>query len=254
MPELRLGSQKLVRLATEVNATSLNYYQELRDQFRTQPLMGARQIPPNRRSVTGLLPSRKNGGMVPFESALERDFAMLLEFDPEVVAYEAQPVKLEYAGPDGRARVGYPDFLVKYEAQSGVWMELCDIKYRAELFEKWPQLKPRFKAARRIAALSGQRYRIRTEVEIRVPRLENAKFLLPYMRCEPDPNHARVLTHALSSIRVSSPRELLKACSDDEMQQAIVIPTLWCLVGRRLIETDLDAPLSMQSSIRAIDP
>lgn len=58
--------------------------------------MSLRQVSPNRRSVTGLLPSRKNARMLPFESTLERDLATLPEFDDSVLAFEAQPVDVTY--------------------------------------------------------------------------------------------------------------------------------------------------------------
>ena len=126
---------------------------------------------------------------------------------------------------------------------------LCDVKYRAELFEKWPMLKLRLKAAKRFANANGYSYSIKTEVEIRSPLLTNATFLLPYLRCEPDPEHEKILTSALSVLAGTTPRELLDRCNADQWQSALMIPTLWCLVGRRAIGTDLASPLSMQSPI-----
>ncbi len=64
---------KLARLVPKEDATGSWVYTSQYDPLREkEALVSVRQIPPNRRSVTGLLPSRKNGGMVPFESALER--------------------------------------------------------------------------------------------------------------------------------------------------------------------------------------
>jgi hypothetical protein len=221
--------------------------QELRDQFETESIVVAREIPLSRRSVTGLLPSRKNAGMVPFESALERDFATLLEFDPNVVSYQAQPVKLEYTGPDGRRRIGYPDFLVAYSVGDKRRYELCDVKYREELFSKWVALKPRLRAARRYAFALGHSYRIKTEIEIRSPLLENAKFLLPYMRSEPDPTYEQALRRALHGRPGLTAQGLLEICSSDAAVRALMIPTMWCLVGRREIIVDLNLPISMRS-------
>lgn len=45
----------------------------------------ARSHPPkSHRSVTGLFPSRTNGGTVAYESTLERDFFFLCELDPSL--------------------------------------------------------------------------------------------------------------------------------------------------------------------------
>ena len=150
--------------------------------------MSVRQIPPNRRSLTGLLPSRKNARLVPFESALERDLATILEFDEAVLTFEAQPVEVHYE-VDGRRRRGVPDFFVTYASHIGRAPLLCYVKYREELFQKWPTLKPRLKAAKLHAASAGWDYKILTEREIRTDYLRNARFLLPYQRGAPDPRH-----------------------------------------------------------------
>jgi hypothetical protein len=65
--------------------------------------------------------------MVPFESVLERDFATLLEFMPDVASYEAQPLRLDYACATGRRVHGYPDFLVTFVPGYGAPL-LVDVK------------------------------------------------------------------------------------------------------------------------------
>ena len=64
--------------------------------------MVARIIPKNYRNVTGRLASPKNRRLVGFESMLEKDFYLLLEFDINVETFEEQPVTLRYRGPDGQ--------------------------------------------------------------------------------------------------------------------------------------------------------
>lgn len=65
-------------------------------------MASVRRVPLNWLSVTGWLPSRKNGRLVALESTLERDFYTLLEFDTEVVSYDEQPVQLKYRNSKGR--------------------------------------------------------------------------------------------------------------------------------------------------------
>src|SRR5437868_5438583 len=98
--------------------------------------MPSRKIPPSRRSLTGLVASQKSPrlSLVPspparpsqlgagqpqpqtrmkgFESSLERDFFILLDFDLNVDRYEEQPVRIEYRDGDGRLRTYTPDVLV----------------------------------------------------------------------------------------------------------------------------------------------
>jgi hypothetical protein len=79
--------------------------------------------------------------MVEFESALECDLAIVLEFDDDVLAYDEQPVRLEYLDRDDRPRTGVPDFLLRYRSDRKPL--LGDVKCRCDLFLLWPQIKPR---------------------------------------------------------------------------------------------------------------
>ncbi len=238
--------QKLARLCTRGFATSLEEYNIPDYHLWGEELVSARTIPPSRRSITGLFPSRKNDGLVPFESALERDLILVLEFSTSVASYEAQPVKLAYSTPVGRSVNGYPDLLVRYHASPPM---LCDVKYRQELREKWPRLRPRFKAAARYARDQGWTYRIQTEREIRTSYLENARFLLPYANRAPDPAHEEVIMSTLERLGQTTVQELLEACCEYEWNRAQLIPTLWCLIGRRNIVTSLDRPIGVDSQI-----
>ncbi len=186
--------------------------------------------------------------MIPFESALERDFATVLEFSADVESYETQPVRVDYRASSGRRTSGYPDFLVKFRPGGGPPL-LCDIKYRSELFARWKALKPRLKAARLFARDQGWDYCLKTEVEIRGTFLENARFLLPFARCAADPVHTEILIKMLAQLETTTVQGLLVACCQDEWNRAVLIPTLWCLVGQRGIGIDFDQPVGLNSVI-----
>lgn len=239
---------KLMRLEYKEGEPGWRNKVSPRDQFAQEELVSVRTIPPNRRSVTGLLPSRKNGPTVPFESALERDLATILEFDDAVLTFEAQPVEVVYSRGTRRC-TGVPDFLATYRTHLGRRPLLCDVKYRKELFERWTELKPRLVAARRYARERGWDYRILTEIEIRTQYLANARFLLPYQGLCPDPIHEQQLLEMLATMRATTVQRLLEACCKDLINRAQLIPTLWCLVGRLHIGTDLERPLTMSSDI-----
>lgn len=77
--------------------------------------MPVRKIKKNYRSVTGYFASVKNGRNIAYESLLERDFFLLLEFDRLVSSYEEQPLRLSYRY--GNKDLPYtPDALVQYKA------------------------------------------------------------------------------------------------------------------------------------------
>jgi hypothetical protein len=65
------------------------------------------------RNWPGLWWSATTGGHVGYESWLERDHAMLLDFDPQVTAFASQPFWLLFSGEDGAARSHAPDFFAR---------------------------------------------------------------------------------------------------------------------------------------------
>lgn len=210
--------------------------------------MSARRIPPNRRSITGLFPSLKNGCSVRFESSLERDNFLQLEFDDDVVAYEAQAIKLEFTRKNGRRYPGYPDVTVIRRAGSGP-SEVQDVKFRAEIFEKWAHLKPRLRAACEFARREGKIYRLRSEVEIRTPALPQLRFLYGYLRqVTPSPSVASALLGFLAEHSATTPTDMLRACLPEKAHSE-AIPTLWCLIAKRQICANLDSPLTMSTRI-----
>jgi len=74
-----------------------------------------RKIPKNYLGVTGGFSSRKNGRMLGFESLLEKDFFILLEYDDEVLSFEEQPVRIPLGG---KAKSYVPDVVVHYRQKS----------------------------------------------------------------------------------------------------------------------------------------
>lgn len=102
--------------------------------------MSARKIPIGTRSVTG---KHAMGGAA-YESSLERDLITLFQFDRKVEKVITQPVTISYVDDGGKARRYTPDVLVWYWKDSasteGVKDLLCEVKYRDELAEKFPEL------------------------------------------------------------------------------------------------------------------
>src|SRR5687768_13725485 len=66
------------------------------------------------RSVGGRVPMGAGRAAVAVESTLERDFALLQRFDPDVAGLEEQPVRIDYLVGRGTRHRYVPDFLVTY--------------------------------------------------------------------------------------------------------------------------------------------
>jgi TnsA endonuclease N terminal/TnsA endonuclease C terminal len=215
--------------------------------------MPVRNIPKNHRSVTGFVASGVKANQAAFESTLERDFMLLAEFDPDVLSYEEQPVRIDYLSADGRVRHYTPDILVTYrQTSTSTTLKpplLAEVKYRRDLFERWRELKPKFRAARRYAKEQGWIFKIITEVEIRTPYLKNVKFLRQFQRRPINPVDANLLLQKVSDLQSTDPESLLSAMCPEAHDRAQLLPTLWLLIARRSIGVDLNRPLTMQSPI-----
>ena len=72
-----------------------------------------RKIRKSHISVTGYFSSYKNKRQINFESKLEHDFYLLLEFDETIKSYQEQPFKVYYIFQDKKRRYT-PDTLVNY--------------------------------------------------------------------------------------------------------------------------------------------
>jgi hypothetical protein len=213
--------------------------------------LSVRNIPKNYRNVTGVLASSKSEGAAMFESTLERDLLMQLDFDSCVESYDVQPVKIEWLDKVGKFRSYTPDVLVHYRHDDRVDHILYEVKYRSDIKENWPILKPKFKAAIRYAKQRGWRFKLITEVEIRTTFLQNVKFLLPFLKRGPDQEADMLLIQeALKQHAEIAISELLASLCHNPWSQAALIPTLWYLIASGQIECELQSqPLTMSSVI-----
>ena len=215
--------------------------------------MPVRKIPKTYRSLSGESPSQKLNRSVAFESSLERDLFAILEFDPNIVHYEEQPIKIEYMSSELKPRSYTPDILIVYKNETVSPYEtthiLGEVKYRSELFKKWKELKPKFKAARKICQKRSWRFKIFTEVEIRTPYFKNINFLLPYRNYTSNVEYYDSLVSLIRPVGLIEIAQLLDKYSSDETEQLKIIPYIWHLVAIEVIQVNLNIPLTMNSQI-----
>ena len=201
--------------------------------------MPVRKIPKNYRNITGMAAHSKSVGCAAYESSLERDFLSLLEFCPDVIRFEVQPVSIEWFDDSGKKHMYTPDVLVHYKpSRQPVTTILYEVKYRSDLRKNWSVLQPKFKAARAFCRQKGWMFKLVTEVEIHTVYLQNVRFLLPY-----------ILDQKLKELKTATPRELVAAIFQDEWNQAKILPVLWYLVAVGEIGADLNLPLTMNSTL-----
>jgi hypothetical protein len=215
--------------------------------------MPVRTIPKNSRSLTGKIIDSRTHTAVAFESALERDLYLLLDFDPSVAHFEEQPVTITYQDPVGINRTYTPDVLVHYIPMSRGQQDhrsvLYEIKYRDDLRPHWHEYRAKFKAARRYARSQGWVFRLITEREIRTPYLKNAKFLRHYRERRFDSGDRHQMLTILAGRGETEPGTLLALLSPDRWERARLLPVLWHLIAIGEVGANLTVPLTMSSRI-----
>ena len=204
------------------------------------------KIPASRAFNTrGQIASSKSVGKAMYESALERDYLFLLDFDRNVKRFEVQPIKIDMTHIPGH-RHYTPDVLVEFKPGYGrPW--LIEVKFEKDLRRHWVDLKPKFKAAMQNCRKYGWIFHLVTERHVRTPLLENVKFLRDYRQHRVDAglsNRIAQVTSAPHRIEMLQ-REIAGA----DPQQALM--AIWHHLWHGRLVADLDAePLHMQSEVR----
>lgn len=209
--------------------------------------MSVRKIPKNYRSVTGYFSSVLNKRSIAYESTLERDFFLTLEFDHDVESYEEQPMTINY-NLSGKERKYTPDCLVRYKNQTNKNPLLVEIKYSSELEQKWDELKEIYNLIEHYASENNMTFKVFTDKDIRVPYIDNMKFIYNFSR---PPNSLdafkKSIMDRLAAKKRISVKELLNAISKDKFKQVEILPSVWHLVFLKEIKLDIMKKLSNNS-------
>lgn len=211
---------------------------------------GVRVIPINRRSTTGRVET--SGGTVPYESTLERDFVHLADFDGEVERIVSQPLRIVFRVADGPERRYTADFLLRFRSVDGRTKRrpgLYEIKYRDELRDRWDELEPGFRAARKLCRSRGWSFRVVTERGIRGTYLENVAFLRDFRTYNDSEGIGIKLLQTLEELQVTTPATLLAAAFMDLENRALAVGVLWRLIASGFIGANLLHKLTMSSEI-----
>jgi hypothetical protein len=182
------------------------------------------------------------GEHVGFESWVERDAVMLLDFDPDVVAVSSQPFCLRWAGQPG-ARRHVPDYFARLADGSAVVIDVRpDELVGADDAEV-------FAVTQRACAAVGWGYR-RVGVADAV-LAANVRWLsgFRHRRCGNAPAGSELVRRATAGpVTVAD----LAGCAGDRLA---VLPALYHLLWRGVLAADLAAaPLSGRTVVRAGRP
>lgn len=232
--------------------------------FDWSSIMPARHIPPRHRYLSGRVSSSKVPQAQAFESSLEQDFLLMLEFDRGVLRFASQPITIRWKEA-GRQRRYTPDALVEYTSSMldhfpHLKPTLFEVKPEAVLRRDWRTLKPKFKAAIHWCREYDCRFRIITESYIRTAYLRNIKFLMQFgnerfrfVDRSIQGEAQGALRSVLFELGRTTPQQLLDRISGDRSRHVDLLPHIWHLVRCGAIGVDLKQPLTMQSPIWSLE-
>jgi hypothetical protein len=191
------------------------------------------------RHLPGLWWSATTGSHVGYESWLERDHVMLLDFDPQVTMLVAQPFWLRWRDDAGRSRRHAPDLFARMADGSGVVM---DVRPDDRIEDKDAEA---FDVTRDACGLAGWGFR---RVGVPDPVLAaNVAWLARYRhpRCGGSPGLARLLQEIFAE---PAPLMAGAAAAGDPMA---VLPALFHLMWRHALAADLAVRLTAEILVGA---
>lgn len=210
--------------------------------------MSVRKIKKSYISSTGHFKSFKNNKQIAYESILERDFYMTLEFDDEVLSYEEQPLRINYEYKDGISYRYTPDCLVTYHDNTQKYFEVKyanNIRDDIELKEKLDFL---------IAYFSEQiniDLEIATDEDIDSIYLDNLNFLYNFAYLQEDEEKYSYIENTLENLNDDiTVEQLLLKLSNDKIEQLRYLPYIWNYLFINTYLIDLDEKITNKVVIK----
>jgi hypothetical protein len=204
--------------------------------FEAMPPVRRYSARKGQRHLPGLWWSATADGHVGYESWLERDHVMWLDFDRTVVGIAAQPFWLSWTGPDGKAVAHAPDYFARR-------VDGCAVVVDCRPVERRPARDmAKFDATRRACELLGWEYRL-----VGAPdpiATANLRWLAGYRH----PRHAVAgLTEALWVVFAEGAP--LMAGAEAVGDPIAVVPVLFHLLWRQDLVADLSVPLHPATTV-----
>lgn len=208
--------------------------------------MNVRKIKKSHIAVTGYFSSYKNKRQINFESKLEHDFYLLLEFDKIVKSYQEQPFKVYYTYQDKKRRYT-PDTLVNYVDGTQKVFEvkpIFKIQNDIELQEKIELQKQKIKEEKNLELC------IFTDVDIDKIYMDNIKIIYNFAFIKENKEIQDKIKNELFKLNIQIQiKELLDRITNNQSDRLKYIPYVWNLVFHNLRCVDFTKKITMASII-----
>ncbi|MFZ6871904.1 TnsA endonuclease N-terminal domain-containing protein [Undibacterium sp. Di27W] len=213
-----------------------------------------RKIPRRYNGVSGLFPSKKNGGkMVAYESLLERNYMLLLEFDDAVERYVGQPVKMAYqlTNEKGSRKSRYtPDFIVYFRlGVDGAIPRpaLVEIKNKTDLKKHKEEYEQKFTAARHHSQEQNWTFSVKTEDDIQGHFFENADFLYTYLNLPAAVEEQEVIDYIDANGGSLTGTQIFQRFAADASRLATFPGIFWAMIANKRLLTDWNQPINLNA-------
>ena len=208
--------------------------------------MFVRKVKKSHISVTGYFSSYKNKRQINFESKLEHDFYLLLEFDEQVKSYQEQPFNIYYTYQDKKRRYT-PDTLVNYIDDTQKVFEvkpIFKIQNDIELQEKIELQKQKIKKEKNLE-LS-----IFTDANIDKIYMDNIKIIYNFAFIKENKEIENKIKNELLKLNIQIQiKELLDRITNNQFDRLKYIPYIWNLVFNNPRCVDFTKKITMASTI-----
>jgi hypothetical protein len=206
--------------------------------------MPVRSIKKSGSSVVGSFPSLKLERSVRFESTLEKDYLLFLEYDSTVSFYEEQPFTIYVTLNDGSPHAYTPDFKV-IQNDLRIIVEIKPFEFLGH-----EHTKRQIEAGRKWAPQNDHLFQVVTNREIRNgPMLGNLKLMYRYSRLS---NYPFDLFQELNKLFPRTDIQIpfgVVAGTLMPSNPSRCKPYLWSLLFHHFLDTDLNQRLSDLSPI-----
>ncbi len=208
--------------------------------------MPVRKIKKSYISCVGYFKSYKNNKQLAFESILERDFFMLLEFDSDVVSFEEQPLKIKYKLKAKNTRYT-PDVLVTYKDYS---KKIFEVKYQNDI-DSDPKLQHKISVLKEeIARQMSLPFETFTDAQIDQIYFKNCVFLYKNsFISESQTMTNKVLENINKLSEPISIKSFLELLSTNQTEQLQILPYLWHEIFKNPALINMNQKITMSSHI-----
>lgn len=205
-----------------------------------------RKLQKNYRSITGHFPSIKNNKSIAFESKLESELFLSLEFDDDVESYLEQPQIIITV--DGKEKPYHADCFIKMFDTSKRHNTIVEAKYTTEINKENEYYEKKFKAATVTTKNMNMDFLIYTELSHSKTYLFNLDFLYRYKTQPRESKFDLQIKQILSKTPLPA-IEIAKNLSTTLNEYIIVSNAIWGLVAHAELTTDLEKEVNMNSII-----